>query len=76
MPKPVRPATVTLDGRALTPAGVHAVAVLGARVRLNPKAHLRMQTCRRALVAAAADGAPHYGVNTGFGSLARQRIAA
>ena len=24
----------------------------------------------------AADGAPHYGINTGFGSLARERIAA
>ncbi len=75
MSLPVRPAAVVLDGNALTAANVHAVAQLGARVRLAPAARRRMQACRRTLVAAAADGAPHYGVNTGFGSLARERIA-
>lgn len=35
-----------------------------------------MAANRRALLAALADGEPHYGINTGFGSLARQRIAA
>ena len=34
-----------------------------------------MAASRRSLIAAMADGEPHYGVNTGFGSLARQRIA-
>lgn len=73
MPNPSRSAVV-LDGGPLTPAQVHAVAHRGARVRLAPAARARVATCRRALMAAAADGAPHYGVNTGFGALARQRI--
>ncbi len=66
---------IVLSGRALTTAEVHAVAAEGASVRLATAARRSLQTSRRALLAAAADGAPHYGVNTGFGSLARQRIA-
>jgi histidine ammonia-lyase len=66
---------VVLDGGPLTPAAVHAVAHRGARVRLAPSVAPRLALGRRRLLAAAADGAPHYGVNTGFGSLARQRIA-
>lgn len=76
MPSSPRPLVVVLDGGPLTPAAVHAVAVRGARVRLRPSARRRVTGGRRALIAAAADGAPHYGVNTGFGSLARERIAA
>ncbi len=75
MPNSTRSPAVVLDGRPLTPAQVHAVAVDAAPVRLGPAARRRMTTCRRALLAAANDGAPHYGVNTGFGSLARERIA-
>jgi histidine ammonia-lyase len=65
---------VTLDGRALRPAEVHGVAVRHARVRLAPAARRTLAASRRALFAAAGDGAPHYGVNTGFGALSRQRI--
>src|SRR5688500_9717905 len=73
MPSPLR--AVVLDGSALTPAEIHATAALGAPVRLAPKARQRMAASRRALLAAVKDGQPHYGVNTGFGALARQRIA-
>ncbi len=65
----------TLDGSPLTPAQVHAVAVNRSRVQLALSARRRMVRSRRALLAATSDGQPHYGVNTGFGSLARQRIA-
>jgi histidine ammonia-lyase len=34
-----------------------------------------MAASRRVLEAALADGEPHYGINTGFGSLSRERIA-
>ena len=67
--------SVRLNGAPLTPADVHAVAELGARVRLAPAARRRIGTCRRALLSAASDGEPHYGINTGFGSLAHRRIA-
>lgn len=67
--------TVTLNGGALTPAQVEAVAEHGARVSIAPAAVARMNASRRALMKAAGDGAPHYGVNTGFGALAKQRIA-
>ena len=68
-------AAVVLDGTALTAAQVHVVAVNHAGVRLAPAAARRIDQCRRALVAAADDDTPHYGINTGFGSLARQRVA-
>jgi histidine ammonia-lyase len=71
------PATaVVLDGRPLTAAAVHAVAIDAAPVRLAPAALRRMDSCRQALVAAMSDDEPHYGVNTGFGALARERIPA
>lgn len=68
-------ASVVLDGGPLTAAAVHAVAERGARVRLAPAARRRVAACRRTLQTAAGDGEPHYGINTGFGSLAHQRIA-
>jgi histidine ammonia-lyase len=66
---------VLLNGAPLTPTDVHAVAVLGARLRLAPAARRRVAACRRALLSAASDGEPHYGINTGFGSLSHRRIA-
>jgi histidine ammonia-lyase len=72
MPQPVR--RVVLDGSALTAADVDAIATHGAQVRLASAARRRIAESRRALLKAMEDGEPHYGVNTGFGSLARQRI--
>lgn len=73
---------VVLDGRSLTFADVAAVARSGAVVRLAPDARSRMQATLD-WVLRAADGQlddghggalPVYGVNTGYGSLARVRI--
>lgn len=72
-PRPVRP--VVLDGGPLSPAEVYAVAAQTATVRLAPTARRRVALCRRTLLNAAGDGEPHYGINTGFGSLAHRRIA-
>lgn len=69
-----RPRRLLLEGAPLAPQEVHAVAVEGAPVRLGPLARRRLAASRAALTAAARDGAPHYGINTGFGSLARKRI--
>lgn len=54
---------------------MEAVAAAGAGLRLAATARREMTACRRTLLTALKDGQPHYGVNTGFGSLSRQQIA-
>lgn len=68
------PTTLTLDGSPLSTAQVRAVARHGGKVALGPDARLRMMSCRAALEQRVRGGEPHYGINTGFGSLARTRI--
>ena len=68
--------TLHLSGAALTPEQVEEVARRGGVVTLGPGAAAAVDASHAALAAAAADGAPHYGVNTGFGSLSRTRIDA
>lgn len=63
-----------LDGGPLTREQVVGVARGGVRVRVGPTARQRLAESRAALEHAAEDGRTVYGVNTGFGSFARQRI--
>jgi len=65
---------VVLDGGALTLPQVELVARLGAPVMLSDGAVERIEASRARLEEAMRRGAPIYGVNTGFGSLAKQRI--
>ena len=65
---------VVLDGRALHAEDVERVAVGAAAARLAPNGRRQLEEGRQRLLSALADGEPHYGVNTGFGSLSRQRI--
>jgi histidine ammonia-lyase len=65
---------VILDGSPLTHEEVRAVAEGSAEVRIAPSARARMRQSRRVLLKALQDGQPHYGINTGFGSLSRQKI--
>jgi histidine ammonia-lyase len=76
------PGQVAIDGASLTPSAVAAVARSGAWVVLDPGARDRM-AASLAWVRRAAEGGvrndagehlPIYGVNTGYGSLARSRI--
>ena len=75
---------IRLDGGSLTLASVAAVARHGAVVRLAEEARARMERSHSWVAAAAAgsltepDGSPMsvYGVNTGYGSLARVRISS
>jgi len=71
---PTRP-TILVDGSPLTPAAVAAVARQGVLVALAPVALTRMSASHAAVAALVADGLPHYGINTGFGSLSKKRIA-
>ncbi|MGH7132905.1 MAG: histidine ammonia-lyase [Phycisphaerales bacterium] len=53
---------------------VVAVARRGRRVTVSPKSITAMKRSRRVVEDCLTDGQPHYGINTGFGSLAKQRI--
>lgn len=66
-------APVLLDGRSLTLEAVAQVAA-GAAALLDPEARARVQRARVLVEAKAAEDAAHYGVNTGFGYLARVRV--
>jgi histidine ammonia-lyase len=66
---------VVLDGKALGFEQVERVARRGARVEISGGSVSLMARVRGALERAASDGEPHYGINTGFGSFSRERIA-
>lgn len=70
------PPTLRLDGSPLTVVGVAAVARGGARVAIAPRAVTAMKRSRAVVERALKDEHAHYGINTGFGSLARVRIGA
>jgi histidine ammonia-lyase len=63
-----------LDGRSLTIADVHAVAVERVPVGLHDDARARMVRARQVVDTAVASGAAVYGVNTGFGKLSEVTI--
>jgi histidine ammonia-lyase len=67
---------VLLDGDTLTLEEVLAVARGAARAELAPEARERVRRSRALVEARLGDGEPHYGINTGFGTLAEVRIAA
>ncbi|MBI1189573.1 MAG: histidine ammonia-lyase [Tepidisphaera sp.] len=73
MPKSA-PHTVRLSLGPLTIADVLAVVRRAAKVTLTPAARRAMLASRRAVEHSLTDGDPHYGINTGFGSLSKQRI--
>ncbi|TDM08973.1 MAG: histidine ammonia-lyase [Ideonella sp. MAG2] len=55
---------------------LQAVHARGERVALVPEARANIRASAAVVQAAAAGDAPVYGVNTGFGKLANQRISA
>jgi len=63
-----------LDGRPITPDEVRDVACRRRRVRMTSSAETRVRASRAVVDHLAASDEPIYGVNTGFGSLARMRI--
>jgi histidine ammonia-lyase len=71
---PVVSAPIRLDGGSLSPAQVERVAKGGAPIEISTTAMEAVRVSRKVLEGALSDGQAHYGVNTGFGSLSRQRI--
>ncbi len=67
-------ARVIVDGNTLSLDQIEAVARGGARVELSPRARERVSAARRIVEARLDDGEAHYGINTGFGTLAEVRI--
>ncbi|MFG0314897.1 MAG: aromatic amino acid lyase, partial [Phycisphaerales bacterium] len=70
-------ATITLThDTALTPSQVEQVARHSARLELSESGADAINRCRTQLEKVLDDGLPHYGINTGFGSLSRKQIQA
>lgn len=67
--------TITLDSTPLSIPQVVAVARGGDRVEIAPVAREKVRAARSVIERAMSDGEAHYGINTGFGSLSRKRIA-
>jgi histidine ammonia-lyase len=67
---------VEVSGTGLTPADVIAVARHGARAVLGDEGRRAMEESAAVVAALAASDEPHYGVSTGFGSLATVPIEA
>ncbi len=65
---------VLLDGDTLTIDEVLAVSHGRARAELAPDARARVRRARAFVEARLDDGEAHYGINTGFGTLAEVRI--
>jgi histidine ammonia-lyase len=65
---------VLLDGDTLTLDEVRAVAVGRARAEIAPGARARVRAARALVEARLEDGEAHYGINTGFGTLAEVSI--
>jgi histidine ammonia-lyase len=65
---------VVLDGGALTVADVARVARDGASVRVAPAAREKLRAARAVVEGALPSGTAFYGINTGLGSLSRERI--
>jgi histidine ammonia-lyase len=65
----IRPGTLTLSDLRQLAAG-------GRTIALTPESWPRIDASARTVAEVVARGAPVYGINTGFGILARQRIAA
>ncbi|MPZ18709.1 MAG: histidine ammonia-lyase [Luteitalea sp.] len=65
---------VTLDGGRLTIDEIERVARRGASVRLGGTAASRVRTSRQRVEAVLPSERVLYGINTGFGSLSRERI--
>lgn len=72
---PPGPSAFSLDQGPIDPVAVEQVARQGRTVALSPTARAAMERARAALLIEMGSGEALYGVNTGFGSLSRVRIA-
>lgn len=69
------PSPLELNAGPLALDDVEAVARHGRPVAIGPAAVEKIAAARRIVEQSLSDGRAHYGINTGFGSLSRQRIS-
>jgi len=67
---------LVLDGQPLSISDVSMVARQSQPVTIGKNAIDHLKTARAVIESHLNDGQPHYGINTGFGSLSRVRIPA
>ena len=70
------PGTLPLSGSALNLARLRRALARGEKLRLDPAARRRIRASRARVNRLHDDPTPHYGINTGFGALAHQRVPA
>lgn len=70
------PGSLSLSGRNLTLARLRAALAGDQRLTLTAAARARIRASRRTVDRLRHDPTPHYGINTGFGILAHQRVPA
>ncbi|MBI2814699.1 MAG: histidine ammonia-lyase [Opitutae bacterium] len=68
------PGTLPLSGRNLTLARLRAALSADQRITLTADARARIRASRKLVDQLRHDPTPHYGINTGFGILAHQRV--
>jgi len=66
---------ILLDGNTLTLEQVEAIA-RGAPVEIDPKAKQQVDASRKLVQSYARSAKPYYGINTGFGYFANQKISS
>lgn len=66
---------ILIDGNSLTLEPLRRAVFDGAEVQVAPAARAAMEKSRAVIERVIASGATVYGVNTGFGKLARERIS-
>jgi histidine ammonia-lyase len=71
-----RGASYAIDGQNLSLARIADLVDSGSRITLSKEALTRVKQSRQLVEKLAAGDQPLYGINTGFGVLARQRIPA
>lgn len=70
------PRTLPLSGRKLTLARLRLALAGDQRLTLTAGARARLRASRKIVDRLRHDPRPHYGINTGFGILAHQRVPA
>lgn len=70
------PGTLRLTGQDLTLARLRTALARSERIALAPAARRRIRASRAIVDRLHDSPVPHYGINTGFGALAHQRVPA
>jgi histidine ammonia-lyase len=74
--RPARSSSYGIDGKNLSLDRIADLVQVDSKITLSKEALVRVKESRRLVEKLAAGNQPLYGINTGFGVLARQRVPA